>query len=342
MASESRTAIYVGIGANVLIAATKFAAALVTGSSAMVAEGVHSLVDSGDGLLLLLGHSRGARPADEEHPLGHGKELYFWSLIVAILFFALGGGMSFYEGIQHILRPEPISEPKWNYIVLAASTVFTAWSFTVAFREFHKRAGSNSYWETFKRSKDPTIFTLVLEDLADLVGLLFAFLGVYFGHRLNNPYLDGAASIGIGLVMATVAVLLARESKGLLIGESATRAEREAIGAAACSDRDVKDVRRIITQHFGPENVLVLMDVVFRPGLDSAGIGAATDRMEAHIRDLQPAVKHIYIEAESLRDIARAAFKDSKSLKNDDAHPRGSESLKTDDARGQDSTTPTP
>ena len=304
MASESRTAIYVGIGANVLIAATKFAAALVTRSSAMVAEGVHSLVDSGDGLLLLLGQVRGARPADEEHPLGHGKELYFWSLIVAILFFALGGGMSFYEGVQHIMHPEPITDAKWNYIVLGASTLFTIWSFTVAFREFHKRAGSNSYWETFKRSKDPTIFTLVLEDLADLAGLLFAFLGVYFGHRLNNPYLDGAASIGIGLIMATVAVLLLRESKGLLIGESATRVERAAIKAAACSDPDVKDVRRIVTQYYGPDTVLLLMDVVFRPGLDGAEISVATDRMEARIREVRPRVKHIYIEAESLRDMA--------------------------------------
>jgi cation diffusion facilitator family transporter len=300
MASESRTAIYVGIAANVLIAATKFAAALVTGSSAMVAEGVHSLVDSGDGLLLLLGQVRGARPADEDHPLGHGRELYFWSLIVAILFFALGGGMSFYEGVQHILRPEPITDPKWNYIVLAASTLFTAWSFSVAFRQFHKRAGSHSYWETFKRSKDPTIFTLVLEDLADLVGLLFAFIGVYLGHRLGKPWLDGAASIGIGCVLTAVAVLLLRESKGLLIGESATRGEREAIRAAACGDADVRDVRRIITQYYGPDTVLVLMDVVFRAGLDGAAIATATDRMEARIREVRPQVKHIYIEAESL------------------------------------------
>jgi cation diffusion facilitator family transporter len=305
MASESRTAIYVAIAANVLIAATKFAAALVTGSSAMVAEGVHSLVDSGDGLLLLLGQVRGARPADENHPLGHGKELYFWSLIVAILFFALGGGMSFYEGIQHILRPEPITNPKWNYIVLAFSLAFTIWSFTVAFREFHQRAGTRSYWETFKHSKDPTIFTLVLEDLADLAGLLFAFLGVYLGHRLNNPYLDGAASIGIGLVMATVAVLLLRESKGLLIGESATRAEREAIKSAACEDPDVQDVRRIVTQYYGPETVLVLMDVVFRKGLDGDAIIAATDRLEARVRERRPQVKHIYVEAESLRDTSR-------------------------------------
>jgi cation diffusion facilitator family transporter len=304
MASESRTAIYVGLGANVLIAATKFAAAFVTGSSAMIAEAMHSLVDGGDGALLLLGQIRAARPADEEHPLGHGKELYFWSLIVAIMFFALGSGMSFYEGIQHILHPHPITDPKWNYIVLGASTLFTVVSFSVAFRTFHKRAGSRSYWETFRRSKDPTIFTLVLEDLADLSGLAVAFAGVYFGHRLNNPYLDGAASIAIGGVMAVVATLLARESKGLLIGESATPDERAAIREAASSDPDVEDVRRIITQYLGPQTVLVLMDVVFRPELDGAALGDAVDRMEARIREARPSVKHIYIEVESLKDRA--------------------------------------
>lgn len=304
MASESRTAIYVGIGANVLIAATKFAAAFATGSSAMVAEAMHSLVDAGDGGLLLLGQIRAARPADEDHPLGHGKELYFWSLIVAIMFFALGSGMSFYEGIQHILHPEPITDPKWNYIVLGASTLFTIASFAVAFRTFHKRAGSRSYWETFRRSKDPTIFTLVIEDLADLTGLAFAFTGVYLGHRLNNPYLDGAASIAIGGVMAVVAMLLARESKGLLVGESATREERAAIRAAASSDPDVEDVRRIITQYLGPDTMLVLMDVVFRLELDGAALGAAVDRMEARIREARPSVKHIYIEVESLKDRA--------------------------------------
>ncbi len=304
MASESRTVIYVGIGANIVIAATKFAAALATGSSAMVAEGVHSLVDAGDGGLLLFGQIRAARPADEEHPLGHGRELYFWSLIVAIMFFALGSGMSFYEGIQHILHPEPMGDPTWNYVVLGASILITIVSFVVAIRAFNKRAGSRGYWETFRDSKDPTIFTLVLEDLADLVGMGFAFLGVYFGHRYNKPYLDGAASIAIGVVMVVVAMLLARESKGLLVGESATQDERAAIRAAALSDPDVADVRRIITQYLGPDTMLVLMDVFFRSELDGAALGAAVDRMEARIHEARPSVKHIYIEVESLKDRA--------------------------------------
>ena len=302
MASESRTAIYVGIAATLLIALTKFAAAAFSGSSAMVAEGVHSLVDSADGLLLLLGQHRASRPADETHPLGHGKELYFWSLIVAVLFFALGGGMSFYEGVQHIMHPEVITDPTWNYVVLGASAVFTVLSFSAAFRPFRRRAKGRGYWKTFRHSKDPTLFTLVLEDLADMVGLLLAFLGIYLGHRYANPYLDGAASLGIGLVMATVAALLARESKGLLIGEAAREPQLAIIRQAAESDADVIAVRRPVTMFFGPDTMLVAMEVEFKPDLTTSDIARAVDRLEASIQLAIPEVKHLYIEAESIRN----------------------------------------
>jgi len=309
VASESRTAIYVGIAATLLIALTKFAAAAFSGSSAMVAEGVHSLVDSADGLLLLLGQHRASRPADETHPLGHGKELYFWSLIVAVLFFALGGGMSFYEGVQHIMRPEPITDPTWNYVVLGASALFTMGSFAAAFRPFRRRAKGQGYWNAFRRSKDPTLFTLVLEDLADMVGLLLAFLGIYLGHRLANPYLDGAASLGIGLVMATVAALLARESKGLLIGEAAREPQLAVIRSAAESDADVLAVRRPVTMYFGPDTMLVAMDVEFRPDLTTADIAGAVDRLEASIQRAIPEVKHLYIEAESIRNASSGGMR---------------------------------
>ena len=302
MASESRTAIYVGIVATLLISITKFAAAAFSGSSAMVAEGVHSLVDSADGLLLLLGQHRASRPADEGHPLGHGKELYFWSLIVAVLFFALGGGMSFYEGVQHIMHPEVITDPTWNYVVLGASAVFTVLSFSAAFRPFRRRAKGRGYWKTFRHSKDPTLFTLVLEDLADMIGLLLAFFGIYFGHRYANPYLDGAASLGIGLVMATVAALLARESKGLLIGEAAREPQLAIIRQAAESDADVIAVRRPVTMFFGPDTMLVAMDVEFKPDLTTSDIASAVDRLEASIQLAIPEVKHLYIEAESIRN----------------------------------------
>jgi cation diffusion facilitator family transporter len=302
VASESRTAIYVGIVATLLISIPKFAAAAFSGSSAMVAEGVHSLVDSADGLLLLLGQHRASRPADEGHPLGHGKELYFWSLIVAVLFFALGGGMSFYEGVQHIMHPEVITDPTWNYVVLGASAVFTVLSFSAAFRPFRRRAKGRGYWKTFRHSKDPTLFTLVLEDLADMIGLLLAFFGIYFGHRYANPYLDGAASIGIGLVMAAVAALLARESKGLLIGEAAREPQLATIRHAAESDADVIAVRRPVTMFFGPDTMLVAMDVEFKPDLRTSDIARAVDRLEATIKRAIPEVKHLYIEAESIRN----------------------------------------
>ena len=307
MAHESKTAIYVGIGATLLIAGTKFAAAVVTGSSAMVAEGVHSLVDSTNGLLLLLGHHRAKRPPDATHPFGHGKELYFWALIVALLFFAMGGGVSFYEGVQHIMHPEPIRDPTWNYIVLGASALFTLGSLVVAFKGFREEKGDGGYWTAFRRSKDPTLFTLVMEDLADLAGLGLAALGVFLGHHLGNPYFDGAASIGIGLVLAAVAVLLARESKGLLIGEGGTERELAAISDAARTDPAVVAVRRPVTMYFGPHDILVAIDVEFQPELTTGEIADAVDRLETRIRHIDPAIKHIYIEAESLRRAGNGA-----------------------------------
>lgn len=266
----------------------------------MVAEGVHSVVDAGDGLLLLLGQHRAAQPPDDEHPLGHGKELYFWSLIVAVLFFALGSGMSFYEGVHHILHPEPITDPTWNYIVLGAAAVFTFTSFGVALKEFRKRLRGRSYWQAFRESKDPTLFTLVLEDLADLIGMALAFFGVFLSRLLNKPSLDGAASIGVGVVLTVVAALLARESKGLLVGEGATSEQRQAIRRVASDDEAVLGVRRLVTMYFGPGTILVALDVQFRPQLDGAAVAAAVVRMEARIRKLRGETMHIYVEATSL------------------------------------------
>jgi cation diffusion facilitator family transporter len=301
MAHESRIAIYVGIGATLLIAATKFTVAHVSGSSAMLAEGVHSLVDSADGFLLLLGQHRAARPPDAMHPFGHGKELYFWALVVALLFFALGGGMSFHEGVQRLQHPAPLADPTWSYVVLGASAILTLGSFAVAFRGFRQRAGERGYWTTFRQSKDPTLYTLVLEDLADLVGLLLAALGIFLAHRLHEPALDGVASIGVGLVLAVVATLLARETKGLLIGEGTSERETDAIVDAARQDPAVAAVRRPVTMYFGPRAVLVAMDVEFQPALTSREVAQAVDRLEARVRQFDPDVRYIYIEADSLR-----------------------------------------
>jgi cation diffusion facilitator family transporter len=300
MAEGSKLAIYASIVANVLIAATKFTAAAFTGSSAMIAEGVHSLVDCADGTLLLLGHARSRRPPDERHPFGYGQELYFWTLIVAILFFALGGGMSAYEGITHILHPEPLRDPHWNYAVLGIAALIDGTSFTIAMREFRRTMNGRGFWETVRASKDPSIFTVVLEDSADLAGLSLAFLGIYFSHRLGAPYLDGIASIGIGLVMATVAVILIVESKALLIGEGADPAVVACISEAAASDEALRGVWRPHTVHMGPREVLVTLGVELRPDLSADDVARAIGRLDARVREAVPDVKHVYNDAQSL------------------------------------------
>jgi cation diffusion facilitator family transporter len=300
MREESRLAIYGAIGANVAIAAVKFIAAAVTGSSAMLSEGVHSLVDTADGLLLLLGKRRSARPADADHPFGHGKELYFWTLIVALMIFAAGGGISIYEGILHILRPRQIEDPTWNYVVLGAAAIFEGTSLAISVHEFKKKAGQG-YLAAMRSSKDPTTFTIVLEDSAALAGLAIAFLGVWLGHRLKNPYLDGAASIGIGLVLAAVAIFLAQQSRGLLVGESADRDLLAAIRALAKADPGVAEVGRPMTMHLGPHDVLAVLCIEFDPALTASGVAEAIERIEARTRSQRPDVKHIYVEARSLQ-----------------------------------------
>jgi cation diffusion facilitator family transporter len=217
--AESQLAIYGAIAANLAIATTKFVVAGITGSSAMLSEGIHSSVDTFNGILLLVGIRLSRRPATPEHPFGHGKELYFWSLIVAVLIFGLGGGVSFYEGVQHIRHPQPLRDPTWNYVVLAAAAVFESLSFVIALRQFRKQTGKVPFWQAARLSKDPTTTTVLAEDAAALAGLAIAAAGIALSHRLDMPALDGAASVAIGLLLAGVATLLTWQSRGLLIGE---------------------------------------------------------------------------------------------------------------------------
>ncbi len=303
--AASKRTIVAAMGANVAIAATKFVAAAVTGSSAMLSEGIHSLVDSGNGLLLLLGLRRSQRPADASHPFGHGKELYFWTLIVAIMIFAVGGGMSMYEGISHLLHPNPLHNPLWNYLVLGLAILFEGYSWTVAVREFRGTQQGQGVWRAIHTSKDPTIFTVLFEDSAALLGLLVALVGVYLGHRLENPSLDGVASIMIGGLLAAVAVLLAYESKGLLVGESAGAAVVAHIRAVAEADPAVEWIMPPLTMHLGPHDVLLNLEIKFRDGLSAAEIGAAVERIEHNLRRRDPDIKRIFIEAESLSPAGR-------------------------------------
>lgn len=301
MSTESRTAIFAAIAGNLAIAATKLIAAFFTGSSAMLSEGIHSLVDTGNGGLLLLGLRKSQKPADANHPFGHGKELYFWSLVVAILIFALGGGMSVYEGVTHLSHAR-LHDPTWNYVVLGFAIVFEGFSFYFAYKAFRKEMSGQGIFKTIRASKDPTTFTVLFEDTAALLGLVVAFLGIFLGHQLNNPYLDGVASIVIGVILAVVAALLAFESKGLLIGEGVDPAVLASIRSIAGADPAVEEVRKSLTMHFSPSDVLLTLDIRFKKDLTAEEIATGVERLEKKIRDQHPEIQHIFIEAKSLTE----------------------------------------
>ena len=299
---EREWVVYAAIVGNVGIAISKFAAAAFTGSSSMIAEGIHSSVDTANDCLLILGIHRSQRPPDPTHPFGHGKELYFWTLLVAVFIFGVGGGMGLYEGITHLIHPEKLESPTWNYVVLGIAAVLEGTTWTIALRNFLKvKPPKASIVHAVHTSKDPTVFSVLFEDSAALAGLLLAFLGVFLGHLFDNPYLDGVASIGIGLVLAAVAGWLAWESKGLLVGESAKSDEVEAIRKAIDADPDVSAARPPMTMYLGPEQILVNLDVNFRDGLDADGIEAAVRRLETAIREKVPRANRIYIEANALK-----------------------------------------
>ena len=301
---ESTKAVVAAIIGNAAIAAIKFVAGSITGSSAMLSEGIHSLVDTGNGGLLFLGIKRSSRPPSATHPFGYGKELYFWSLIVAISIFGIGGGMSIYEGILHIKHPSELTNPTINYIVLALAMIFESMSFTVAYRAFRTVKGSRRTISAIHHGKDPSLFTVLFEDSAALAGLVVAFVGVFLAHELDNPYFDGAASIIIGCILAVVAVWLAWESKGLLVGESADPLLVDDVRRFAGDDPVVTGVGAVLTMHLGPEEVLLNLEVEFTPGTRAEEIHAAIHRIEEHITVHHPEVNRIFIEVESLRAVS--------------------------------------
>ena len=300
---ESNIAVVAAVVGNLVIATIKFIAAALTGSSAMIAEGIHSLVDTGNGILVLFGIKKSAQPSDDLHPFGHGKSLYFWSLIVAVSIFGIGGGMSVYEGITHLQHPSAIENPLPNYIVLAISFLVEGTSFFIAVREFKKEKGSMSSRRFIRTSKDPSLFTVVFEDSAAMLGLVVALIGVYLGHALENPYFDGAASVVIGLILMTVAWFLASETHDLLIGEGAEPEVVTSIRALAERDTDVVAVGAVKSAYFGPDDLLVTMDVAFKPDLVTAQVHDAITRVEDSIREAHPAATRVYIEVESVESI---------------------------------------
>jgi cation diffusion facilitator family transporter len=298
--SESKTAIFAAIIGNLLIAVTKFIASALTGSSAMLSEGIHSVVDTGNGILILYGLQKSAKPPDETHPFGHGRELYFWSFVVAISIFAVGGGVSIYEGVSHLKNPIEISNPFWNYIVLGFSVLFEGISWFYGWKAFSKAKKDKGIFETIHVSKDPTSFTVLLEDSTALVGLVIAFCGVFLGHEFNMPYFDGIASILIGLLLCIVALLLGYETKGLLIGEAVDTEVINGVRKIAEAEPKVEKAVKVLTIHFGPNEVLLTLELKFVKGISATDLRVAIRRIELAVREKYPEITRVYYEAESL------------------------------------------
>lgn len=297
--ASGKKAVYAAIIGNMAIAVTKFVAAGVSGSSAMLTEGIHSLVDTGNGGLLLLGMKRSRREPSRQHPFGYGKELYFYTLIVAVLIFGVGGGISIYEGVLHTLHPGEMGDPTLNYIVLGLAILFETGSLAVAYKEFKSVQGRRGFWQEIRTSKDPTTFTVLFEDTAAMLGLIFALVGIFLGHVLEMPVLDGVASICIGALLCAVASLLIVESKGLLLGESVDPDIRESIMNLSRDDPDVEEVVRVMTMHMSPDEVVLTMELKFQNGLTVQEIERVIDRLETGLRRQHPEVKYLTIEPES-------------------------------------------
>lgn len=296
MAGGSTRVVVAALIGNSLIAVTKFAAAAATGSSAMFAEAIHSVVDTGNQALLLFGIRRSARPADAQHPFGYGKEIYFWSFVVAILLFALGAGISFYEGVHKLANPHPMTNAVWNYVVLGLAMVFEAVAWTVAFREFNRVRGKAGIWQAVRDSKDPALFTVLFEDTAAMAGLVAAMIGVFCADQLGLLWADGVATLVIGTILALAAVLLAIETKSLLIGEAANPELVEDIIGLAEQATFVDGVNEVRTIHFGADAVLVNLSVDARDHLDAGTIETGVSELEARIKSSFPEVNRVFIE----------------------------------------------
>ena len=309
---SSVKAILAALVGNSLIAVTKFIAASYTGSSAMFSEAVHSVVDSGNQLLLLYGVKRSKRPADSKHPFGYGKELYFWSFVVAILIFSIGSGISFYEGFHKLHSPEPVSNPMINFIVLGFAVIFESWTCWVAATEFKKSKGDRGWVEAIRRSKDPALFTVLFEDTAALLGLLVALIALTLSEHLNLPVLDSVASLIISFILAVTAGLLAFECKGLLTGEAASEEVVSGIKQIINESQGIKHVNEVLTLHLGPEDILLNVSLDFEDDLSSGEVEEAISILESRIKQMFPEIRRVFIEAQGWGAHRRESNRQSK------------------------------
>lgn len=299
MAGGAKHVIYAALIGNAAIAASKFAASAITGSSAMLSEAIHSVVDTGNQVLLLVGVRRSGRTPDEEHPFGYGLQLYFWAFVVAIIIFGLGGGFSIHEGIQKIRHPHELESVWINYVVLTLGILIEGAVWRVAFKEFRKTKGRQSWIRAVRTSKDPMVFTVLFEDSAAMLGLVTAMIGIFLSDALDMPVLDGVASVIIGLILVVTASFLAYECQGLLTGEAVRPKTRESLKAIAAAAPGVRCVNELLTMHFGPQDVLVAISLDFADDISSRDVEATVTAIERKMKAAHPEVKRIFIEAQS-------------------------------------------
>jgi cation diffusion facilitator family transporter len=299
MASGSKKIIYAAVIGNSGIAVTKFIAASMTGSGAMLAEAIHSVVDSMNQVLLLWGIKQSNRPATKEFPLGYGKEVYFWSFVVAILVFAVGAGVSLYEGVKRLIHPHAIENVTVNYVVLLIAMVFEGVAWWMALKAFKEVKGDRGYLQAARAEKDPTMYVVLLEDSAALLGLMVAFVGIWLGQMTGIAYFDGAATVVIGLILTLVACFLAWETKSLLIGEAADPRVDEQIRKIVSDDDRIAAVNELITVQMGPHHILVNLSLDFADSLNIGVLEEAIAEFNQRIKAAIPAVRRVFIEAES-------------------------------------------
>ena len=300
MATGSKTAIIAAILGNVAIAITKVVAAFFTGSSAMLSEAIHSIVDTGNGGLMLYGIRNSRKPADEEHPFGHGRELYFWTLIVGVLVFGVGGGMSAFQGVTHILHPAVLEDLSWNYVVLALAAVFEGTTWYFGWKAFGAERRGQGIIKTIHTSKDPTSFSVLLEDSAALLGIAIAFIGIFLANQLKEPRLDGVASVTIGILLCCVATVMVYESKGLLIGEGVDRKTLQNLRAIIEADPDVAHVQHLHTIYQGPKTVTLVIELRFQDTISATDIRSAVVRLETTVRGRYSDIKHVFFGSSAI------------------------------------------
>ena len=294
--SESTATVVVAISVNLAIAFSKAIVAAITGSAAMTAEAIHSFVDTANEGILLFGIRRSHRPPNDRHPFGYGRELYFWTLLVAVLIFGVGGGVTILGGVDRLVNPHDLEDSLWTYVVLGIAFALESYSFVVSYRAVMRDSRGRSVLATIHASKDPTTFTVLVEDSAALVGLTIAFVGTVLGHVLHNRYIDGIASIAIGLVLASVSIFLVSESRALLVGESAEPETIDAIRSLVTRDDAVVEVERAIAMQLAPHTIALFLNVHFHDDFSLATVIAAIQRLETTIREHHPDVATIFIE----------------------------------------------